>query len=263
MDDDKWLEDYVAYDLTERDQAEDDLWSRVSRGELSPEEAAAQAEPDEAEELRRKAELFAPPSAAEAEAERERLLDQFFPPENGEDKVVPFPRRRRRRLGGAAGGAMSLAAVAALVLYCNKPEAPPELIPQYSLEWDKEYKGTMLGPGDAKPPAGCEARYHIDGAITARLRPGKAMSDDVGVRMFVSAGGKEKWVQASSATITQDGIITIQEPIRQLGLAPGQWSIAFFITHRGQPIEDAELLKLPAGQHPGVTVARGSVCVDG
>ena len=64
---------------------------------------------------------------------------------------------------------MSLAAVAALVLYCNKPEAPPELIPQYSLEWDKEYKGTMLGPGDAKPPAGCEARYHIDGAITARL----------------------------------------------------------------------------------------------
>lgn len=179
----------------------------------------------------------------------------------GPGEVVDLRSRRRRRVRVVIGSGLAAAAAAALVwalLPRGGPELPGEPLPGFASEWSNQYTGPMRGV-EATP--GCQ-RYEREGRLEVRLRPELALADDLVIAGLArSSGGEQRWLPIDP-TLSDSGVITIDQSVDALGLTPGQWTLTFFIS-RDERLSERELAEMSSGDHPEIAVVRSDVCIEG
>lgn len=255
----KRLEPLIAFDLAEQVRPVDELWWQVNEGTLSPSEAVdrmLQLDPElDAEQLRWQAELFAPPSEEECSTELDRVLHARFRP-----SVV----KSRRQVGLLlASGATGLAAAAALLLFLwpTPPEPTPEVgdpIPAYQLDW-QPWEGPELGP--ETPSSHREPRFHADHRLEVYLRPTTRVQTDVAVTGWAQSTEGRDLALKLIATIHDEGTIEIKQPISELGLTPGEWTITFVVGPPDRLRDPKAMVDLEPSQRPDIAILRDSVWV--
>lgn len=252
------LERVLAFGITERMQPDHDQepWSQVAEGTLSVEQAVAQAQalhPEASlEELRWRAELFAPPS----EDERARQLECALALRFAADPAQPpsRTRSRSRKLWGAAAG---LAAAASLTLVFLPSQAEP--LPHYDSEWTS-YPGSKLGHQEPTA-ASCRARLHRSLPLQVGLRPTTAVTRPVGVVSWAEPAAGESVALPLDVEVNDHGFIRASAPMDALGLRSGPWQVTFVIGEPDRLAQARELAALPASERPDVVVLRDIVCV--
>jgi len=223
-------------------------------------------EPDDA--IERKLELFGPTSKEVDGRRLDTLLQRFFtsPLESSEvgdetqrGEVVsldgaPHRRRshwwRRASLTGAIG-----------MVRPPPPQSNLEMITSFELQL---YNGwsDMRGTEDSSGSKKCDQRYHKNYSLSARLLPIEAVGEGLSVAALARPmKGEPRWLKRLSVTQGDKGVITIEQPVQELGLTPGIWTITFFVVRRGEPLASSALRELERGTYPGVSVVSGSVCI--
>lgn len=258
------------------------------------------------EELERKLALFGPTPTERSEEVLTILLQRYFagPGESGAEGSSPasasnpsnvdesspaavVPLREASRGRGRRGWTLvtsgSLAAAATLLLVwavrppdrptndvglASVPDAPP--LPRFDLVFHGGGSIDVRGADGGPAPAWCDERYRHDQSVVVRLHPGVEIVEDLEAALSVRPADEdspahERW-PALSSTANDVGVITIDQPLAELGLTPGTWTLTFYVirkpTAESPPLDRATLRALDPGVHPGVTVVRGNVCVD-
>jgi len=270
-----------AFDLAERDRPDDDVWWRVARGELSPDDAVAERRAhDGADEdgLRQRVELYAPPSEQESEQAVDDLVARFFTGsgesgsgesgpasgsaasdgESGSEEIVDLRAARRRRTRVILGSIMAVAAAAVLTWALVPRGGPPgESMPGFAPEWSNQYSGPMRS---VEVSEGCQ-RYKSDGHLRVQLRPAIAVADDLVIAALGRPEAGEPRRLPIDPTLSAAGVITIDQSVEELGLTPGQWTLSFFVS-RGTQLGEADLAELSPAEHPEVAVIQSIVCIE-
>ncbi|MEM9459439.1 MAG: hypothetical protein AAGF11_34995 [Myxococcota bacterium] len=253
------LEHLVAFELTERVPLADALWSQVNDAELSPDDAVEHMralEPErDVDELKWQAELFAPPSEDERQQELAKVLDSRFRP-----TATSSPRQRAGLLLATSATGAAAAAALVIMLWPTTPDPPDRAdpLPAYQLDWTP-WQGPRLGP--EKNPGECETRLHVDHKFQVYLRPSTAVQQKVEVAAWARSSEGDDLALTLIATLHDGGTIEIKQPISELGLTPGEWTITFVV---GPPerLRDAKaVVKLEPDERPDVAVLKDSVCV--
>ncbi|MCH9681549.1 MAG: hypothetical protein K0V04_08960 [Deltaproteobacteria bacterium] len=250
------LESLIANDLAERRRPHDEVWWRLNRGEISKEEAIAERGEHESEEdARRKAELFAPPSEQEHEEALDDLLSRYY--------EVREPNGPRTTIG-LWSGALGLAAAAVVAWWAFRP--PPQdsesvPLPSYVLAWDKQWSGDVLGPTGGLPPRDCVI-YNSALDLRLLIRPEVEWTESVDVAMSAQreGGGPAVWVPIAAPTVGSRGVLTIEQRVADLGLAPGSWAVKVYVVRQGERpkgLQDRE-----PGLYDDAVVMQNSVCIE-
>lgn len=291
----------LSFDLAEPVRPEHDPWWRITNGELSPDELAAQrGERDgvDPELARRQAQLYVPPTAEAHARARDELLARFFAEPGGvlgpaessgrtsvseaakgerdreragqalegvEDEpgadVVDLRARRRRRLRVVVGGALAVAA-AVVLAWAVIPRGGPEPLGEPLPGFAPEWSNQYTGPmRSVEAPQGCQ-RYKRDGRMKVQLRPELALADDVVIAALARSASGELRRLAIEPTLSAAGVITIDQSVDALGLTPGEWTVSFFIS-RDEQLDERELVEMSPTEHPEVAMVRSDVCIEG
>lgn len=273
----------VAYMLNER-RASDDPWHELATGGLTRAQVAqTRRHMEPQEQIDAKLALFGPTTREVTEQRLEQLLDRFFapgsevgvddPPGPGStesaDNVVPLGEASRRKDRFGTTTIASIVALAAAVLITwiiQRPSPVPEPLPEtmasFELRFDEGWSGSMRGAGGAEGPGQCDIQYHQKRSVSVTLTPDEALGEELSVAAFAEPEqGRGQWLENLSPGQLDNGVIEIQQPVAELGLTPGVWTLTFYVTPRGQQHEKAELRALEPGAHPGVAVIRGVVCI--
>lgn len=276
--------------LAER-RVSEDPWYQLATGALTREQVANlrhRFEPPEA--LARKLELFGPTPKETSEEILKILLQRYFPasgsdaeePCEGDSSpsestsdddepsrsVVPLQSRewrgRPRWWTTAISAGVAVAAVVVLAWAVRPSKQGP--LPRFEAMFEDVSTGDMRSAGDpASPtPAKCDARYFQDQSLTVRLHPASKVGNELGLVVSArltdgEAAGRQLWLEPRAKQSPQ-GVLAIDELLRDMGLTPGTWSLTFYVTSEDLDHEDLEPLE--PGPHPGVAVVRRTVCID-
>jgi len=268
------LAQLIEFELQQRVRSHDDPWARLCNGELTAEKAVALARERDPERNERDlwyvASLFTRPSVDRQKREREQVLAALDEELADSGDHEPLEFSPRPRLSTAAAG---LAAAAALVLMLrpdepeppvtDEPTLPSEPLPSYQLAWRPSGQ-TTLGPAPApgSRPDECTATFHRELMLSAELRPNTAVSQPVTVRAWaVSRDGERPLDIEQAASIDRDGFIAVKQPISELELAPGKWTITFVVGPKSRLESVDSLSELKALHGPDMQILRDSVCV--
>lgn len=217
-----------------------ELWLDVSRGLVSPEEAARALTGRESPALiERSKALFAPPSAEQERAIRARVLEHATP--------------RRRGLGWVAGG-LALAAAIVLALTLRPPTQPtqPPLGATYQVELSAGWEGARGGAGPGQPQGDAARTFRIDQRVDFTLRPSAALALtelEVVLLAYDEQGHGHRLGPARRLT-TRTGMVSFSEGLAALGLTAGTWQLVFVIGRPGQVPADPQRFD-PKGQDAG------------
>jgi hypothetical protein len=227
----------------ESEAAEDPVWERLSRGELSATEdgalrARAAADPAIAE-------LYAAYRPLPVEL-RERLVEQakselsVAPPA----RVLPW-----RRLAIAI--VAPLAAAAALILFLRHPvgEQASAPLPAYALAFTGGDRTTRSAPANDDGPV----ELHADSRIDIVLRPSTAAPGPVLVQAFLLQGSEvHPWPVPMQRS--PEGAVRISGDAGSLlGVPAGSWDLVFIVSRDPITIEPGELARAARGEgspHP-------------
>lgn len=276
--------------LAER-RVSEDPWYHLATGGLTREQVANLRHRFETPEaLARKLELFGPTTKETSEEILKMLLQRYFPSSGsdaeepsaggsspsgstGDDEepshsVVPLrgPSRRgkQRWWTSAASAGFALAAVVVLAWAVRPSKQGP--LPRFEVMFDDVSMGDMRSAGEPTNPTAveCDARYFQDQSMIARLHPASKVGDELGLVVLarLTSGeteGRELWLEPPAEQSAQ-GVLTIDEPLRDLGLTPGSWSLTFYVT--SEDLDHEELEPLEPGTHPEASVVRHTVCID-
>ncbi|MEM9460846.1 MAG: hypothetical protein AAGF11_42175 [Myxococcota bacterium] len=261
--------------LLVEDREHEDPWHALTTGELTRRQVIERRRDLETPEaLERKLEIFAPPS----EEENDRITHALFGPQSMRDSNAP------RLISGADqddGGVVSIeperkkrswwtptlviAAAAAVVVLALPPERSPQPLTAFDLQLRDGWAGeTRSATKPAHPAiASCDQHYHRDGLLAAHLFPTEPLDDDLRIAVFAQPEtGEGRWLAKDdlAPSITQQGVLSIEQPVAPLGLTPGTWTLTFYVVRRDEAHHD-DLSSLAPGVHPGVTVVQGTVCI--
>ncbi len=229
------------------------------------------------------------PEAEPSDYERERMIETLLdrclaPGDSGEDAAAlpeaandrgpseqPSVVPRRRPWSSPWAWAGLVAAAAALLLWLlpspdpgPSGESRPGLAPltDYELEYLDPWAGSIRGDPPAADLDRCSATYHRERPLRLRLRAARDFGDDVVVAARLrTEAGEEHWIDAVPSRVSAAGVITIDQPLAQVPLDAGRWSIQLFVMRSDQRVERPTLGSLEPGAHPGVTVIEASLCV--
>lgn len=221
-----------------------EVWFQVSRGLTSPEQAARELEELEDPELvERSMRLFAPPSAAQERAIRERALAA----------VAPVQRSR-----WWVAGAFAMAAAILLTL-AVRPPAPPEhaaLGVAYQLELSAGWEPARASSGHDGAPEEAVRRYRLDQRVSFTLRPSAALDAtelDV-VMLAYDEHGRGVQVGPVRRLATTTGTVRFAESLGAEGLAPGTWQLVLVVGRVGEVPEGPERFA-PGAAEPDASLA--------
>ncbi|MCA9704494.1 MAG: hypothetical protein KDK70_01445 [Myxococcales bacterium] len=274
----------AAFALNER-RAHEDPWHELATGGLTAEQVVGMRrheEPDE--QIQRKLTLFGPTSEDVSAQRLDALLQRFFdakPGQSGSGNAVPSGQgssssdeislvegaRRRQSRWWSTASITSVVMVAAAVLLMwlvDRPGPEPEMkmLPGFELQLDDGWSGQMRSLTDTDDQPRCDQRYHRDQVLNVRLSPDESLSEELSLAVLARSEASEtRWLEQLSATQGEHGVIAIDQPLMELGLAPGVWTLTFYIVRKQQPLSSSILRALAPGTHPGVSVVRGSVCI--
>lgn len=259
------LAELIAFDLEQQAAPTQDPWRSVALGEKSADELiAARADTEDPDDLKRRAELFAPPSEEERRADLDAVLERCAKEPQQPGTVIPLEKRGRVSWWTIGGGLLAAAASAALVwrLIPSVEPGSRRPMPSFVVDWEEESGGSMRKADDGGQAPGACWRYQADGQLVVRLRPRGTLRDDVFVAaMAQQEGGKPK-VLPIVPEMSDLGVITIEQGVAELGLTSGEWSMTIFVGHGdGLPPTD-ELLELRSGETPGIAVIRDQICIE-
>lgn len=272
----------VAHALDDR-WVDDDVWYELATGALSPEQVAAMQrhiEPPEA--IERKLELFGPTSKESRDRTLDLLLQRYYPPsgssESGAEDSGPVGgsgtpplqivshRRARRWWSSTVISSVALAAAVLLVWFVQRPE-PPEALPGFALETQVGPSGPMRSVGDVADTRveGCDESipwYPQDRSVSLALRPDVAVEDDLSLAVFAeSKAGWAGWLEPRRPDQTAEGVLAIEQPVAELGLTPGAWTLTFYVMRAGQVYRKEQLRSLDPSDHPEVAIVPWSICI--
>lgn len=200
-----------------------DVWADLACGRVGPAEALEQARRDEPEALaERTARMLTPPSAAQAKARLDALLEHV--PERS--NVVPLPVARSRRW--LPGGVAALAAAAAVLLVLvTRDPSQPEFEGEYVIEL---HRGLAVerGPG-SEPTAGEVVHYRMDRTAEIMLKPRHRLATSIEVRAFAQAGDEAAIVLPIEPSMKGGGVVEILGRPDEWGLSPGRWRLTFVV----------------------------------
>lgn len=276
------VERLIAYDLNEQ-QPDEDAWRRVAMGELDTDALVAERRGVEsAAELERKRKLFAPQDEQARARMRDALRERFYSSPPGVEPASHDPsvvsvdggrrRRARKRMPTTAwGGLLAVAAALVLMWTIGRPHHPTSLsegsepLVSYEIRLMDPWSGNMRSSSaGATEPGRCAATYHRERSISVRLHPRRTTHEEVAVATLARSDvGESKWWPAAPPQKGVDGVLTIHRPVADLGLAPGVWTLTFFVTRAGERPDLDALKELVPGSHPGVTVVETTVCIEG
>lgn len=261
------IEDLLAFGLDARHLSPKDTWWKLANGELTPEQAIAVRQGVESdEELRRRAELFAPPSERERAAILAAITTDTAP-------SAREPRPRARTAAVALGSALAMAASLLLVLHPSPPPEEPvlqaELMPLYEIlpaEAPPALTRSVQPPSSPRSSTSkCTAEYDLAGEITLYLRPSTPSQADLSIAALAThEDGTAHWLPPlTPQPPTPQGVITIRERVKTLGLRPGTWTLTVFIARSGHIPAPAALLERAVGQYTDVVVQQVQICILG
>jgi hypothetical protein len=280
----------LTHALVER-RAHEDPWHELAIGALTREQVVAMRRGLESpEELERKLALFEPPTPEQSDRILQALLarpgspaskpsaDQpgtHEPRSDEDDSVVPLRTAERsttRRAGSTTTVVGVLLAAAAVLLVwlvrpAPDPEAPatPERLPAFELQLQGGWSGDMRGTDTADPATdGCDQRYHRERSLSVRLHPSEAFGDELSVATHAQPEtGEGHWIPSHvlAPRLSSEGVLSIEQPIAELGLGVGAWTLTFYVVRDEARLDLAALRGLEPGSHPGVTVVRGRICI--
>lgn len=199
------------------------VWADLACGRIGTAEALEQARQAEPDELAlRTARMLTPPTAAQAKARLEALLEHV--PE--QPVVVPLPMARSRRW--LPGGVAVLAAAAAvlLVVMVRGPSQPP-FEGEYAVELHRSL-AVERGP-DAEPAASEVWRYRMDRTIEISLRPSHRIAAAIDVRAFAKRGDEAAIALPIEPRMKGGGVVEILGRPGEWGLSPGRWRLTFVV----------------------------------
>lgn len=272
----------VAHALDDR-WVDDDVWYELATGALSPEQVAAmQRHTESPEDIERKLKLFGPTSKESRDRTLDLLLQRYYPPSGSSESgsgesgpadagsTVPLQlgshRRSRRWWSSAAFPGVALAAAVLLVWVVQRPE-PPEALPRFELDPVEGPLGPLRSTGYAADPqvddcAETTHAYPRDRSLSLALRPDVAVEDALSMAVFAeSKGGWTGWLEPKSPDQTLEGVLTIDQPVTELGLTPGAWTLTFYVVRAGQVYRKDELRSLDPSEHPEVAIVSWSICI--
>jgi hypothetical protein len=274
----------LTHALVER-RAHEDPWHELAIGALTREQVVAMRQGLESpEELERKLKLFEPPTSEQSDRILQALLerhgspaskpsaDEPRPDEAG--SVVPLRTAQRgttRRTGSAtAVVGVLLAAAAVLLVWLVQPTprdpgapAASERLPAFELQLQGGWSGDMRGAVDPATD-GCDQRYHRERSLSVRLHPSEALRDELSVATHAQPEtGEGHWIPSDvlAPRLSSEGVLSIEQPIAELGLGVGTWTLTFYIVRDQARLDLAALRRLEPGSHPGVTVVQGRICI--
>ncbi len=206
-------------------------WLAVSRGELSPEAAAAALRDHEDPALvERSKALFTPLAPAEELELRRRILAQV--PGRVEQAATASHRR-----SAWIGTGLALAAGLVLAALLHRPDEPshPALGARYHVATSAEYDH------DRGPPA--EARtepipsFRVDQRVDFTLKASQRVdADALEVRVLArDETGAQRWLGPPRLLPTTSGTVVLSERLDALGLRAGLWRLAFVVSRPGHP----------------------------
>jgi tetratricopeptide (TPR) repeat protein len=218
------------------------VWLDVSRGLVTPEQAAMEVSSRESPALIERSKLlFAPPTAAQEQAIRARILDYAAPVE---------------RAWGRIWGGLAVAAALALTLSLwPEHEGYPALGVTYQLELSAEWEPLRSGTGHDEPEAGSIRTFRSDQTVDFTLRPSVGISETE-LEVWVSAydeAGRGRWLGTPRRLATTTGTVQISERLDVMGLTAGTWRLVFVVGRPGQ-LTALELgIESPTADHYAVT----------
>lgn len=269
--------------------AHEDPWHELAVGALTREQVIAMRGGLESPEaLERKLALFEPPTSEASDRILRALLEQHgssdssTPDSSGatnDGRVIPLrpsTRGTTRRSWRTTAFAGVVAAAASVLLVWSIPPAPEEHelmaelepMPAFELQLHGGWSGDLRGADPAVDPFtdGCDQRYHWERSLSVRLHPSEALGDELSVAIFARPeAGEGHWIpsEALAPTLSDEGVLAIEQPVADLGLTVGAWTLTFYIARDGEGLELADLRSLDPGAHPGITVVQGKVCIVG
>jgi hypothetical protein len=210
------------------DPADDPVWERLARGELSPSEDALLRERAAGDpQVAALYEAYCPLDGAVRKRIAARV-EAGLRPSRG-------PVWRRVALIAAP-----LAAAAAVLLVVSvrmrQPAEPLALIPQYALALSGGDRATRSGAPDDSGPV----ELHRGSNLEIVLRPSTAVSHPVMVRAFLLQGAEARpWDVPMDRSA--DGAVRIAGQAGALlaGAAPGSWDLVFTVGPEGSATPDA------------------------
>lgn len=277
------VEELVIHALGER--AGDDPWRQLCCREQTPDEVIALRRGQEsAPQVAHKLELFAPMSDGLRDQTLQMLLSRYYPTADTEADSGPakgsgpasnvrslsdraeHARRRQLVIVGALV-AMAAAVVLLLSLRDSTPEHSSgggmEPMPGFELLPRNGDSGQMRGDPPAPRPKGkCDVEYRPDDVLFVDLKPHKPLLGVLAVAAYAHTdnyGGR--WLNLDPARQSAKGVLTIEQPLKELGLGEDTWTITFYVTRVSQRWSEQELRTLPPGIHPGATVVVGTLCI--
>lgn len=290
---DEEFESLLVYALDERHAAED-AWHELCTGGKTREqvvELRAGVETEQA--LSTKLELFAPMSNEVREAMLANLLERYYPqghthdPDGspGDDDALadapgsadpragsgttPKTHERGSRWWGVAALAGMMALAAAILLVWMRPRSTPSSDPlplmpamELVLHGDDPW-GVRSAGGPTESPDRCKTWARADEPLAVTLRPREVLHDDLAVAVWAQRDGRAHgWLSVSHLRQRSDDTLTLEVQLGPQRLDVGMWTLTFYVTRKGQQLEEAAIIGLEPGGHPGVAVAEGTVCVE-
>lgn len=254
----------AAYALQER-RAHEDPWHELANGALTPEQVTTmRRDLEPPEQLELGVVMFGPTSPERVDQTLSVLLERYLPEgeDEGDGKVVSLGEARSRRWWSNTAVSAAIAVAAAVLLVVMlRPSSSPDTLPGFDLRFEDGWSGEMRGADDGPDPDSCDERYQKDRMLSVRLAPAEAFAEETSVAVLArSEDGTARWLPIAPHE-GSGGVVVIEQPVSELGLEPGIWTLTFFVTRRGQQHDLDALVRLAPGEHPGVTVTRGTICV--
>lgn len=199
-----------------------EIWVDVVHGDVSPEQAAERTKGDEPPALiERRKRLFAPPSAEQEQRTLEALLDAL-----STEPAARTPQAARAPRWRWWGSAVLVAACGLLVLMLRRPTEPDSLV-GYELELSGGHEPGRVVMRGADPPP--RARAYIEGrTISITLRPERAVTTEIGVKVFAAQGEASKVLPVTPST-EANGVVKLAATTTALGLSVGQWRLTVVV----------------------------------
>jgi hypothetical protein len=271
----------LVYAINEQ-RASENEWHELCTGAKAPAEVAAlRAGIESEEELADKLERFAPMTEEVRRQTLASLLARYYPSsaavtgEVKEEATAAATRQEpavRERSGlrlatVIVSGAMALAAAIVLAWFLQRSDADRgvETMPEFRLELRDGNPGDVRGAtGGEQSDARCGARYRADQNLSMLLRAVQPVHEPLEVAMLARHEDDEdaRWLEMSRPSQGENGNVTIEQPLTELGLTRGQWMLTVYMTRVGQPHDLEALAELEPGAHPSAMVLEGTVCVE-
>ncbi len=201
------------------------LWSRVTKGELSVNQAERLVSSGRREDLQSRRDvararaLFAPQSPSAMEAQ----IGSIFARLDTETGV-----RGSNTVRSVAPWLIGLFAVAAamvLALTLHDGSSSSPIAGGYRVEL-----GSVLAVerGDS-PDVRSTPRLAAHGFLDVRLVPRDAVPGQIAVAAFAAASANAVMRIDIDATINEFGVIRVEQPLAEMGLLPGKWTLSFIV----------------------------------